>query len=536
MTIAFTDFFARFGKAVDAYNKLLVATGSTLDTEFQQILDAFNSDSAEIKQNIDGQISIIKSFQQMARQQIESLLVPSMQGLLSQYVEDDTGQAQANLDGALDEFIDQMIANTQSVQDSTVSSSVASVGTAYGDGSVFVSMKDSKGRSQELVFAEDIDIKCSSVTTDNSASFLLASDISYENLHHLYPSGSGISGSISSVSPSNSIVPTPTISAADSIDPNIPSGWLGSATTTSSFTSDKQDTVVISGTPTGGYYYIQVTDSQSRTYTTSALAYNANQAAVQTAIASLPGFESVSVVTTGTTPDYTHTIDYTGTPSPGTVSTTSNLTGGSPLITVSTIISSSPSLNGSKSLKITGNGSEQTTYYIPITLGSNSQYGYSIWLYPSTITTGVLEVSLVDDFGGSVVNDDQGTANSSSVDLSALTDATWYNLGGFIRTPSVFTSKMYIKLTCSTAIDASGILYIDSFWMGIIQELYQGGPSVFVTSGPTNWDTRDLRRLTISNNYGGDVNQWLDRIFGLRGSGKKFPTASSPTILDNVIS
>ena len=535
MTITFSDFFSRFGKAVDAYSKLLTATGTTLDAEFQQILDAFNSDSFDIKQSVDGQISLIQSYQSVSRGQIESLLIPTMQSLITQYVIDDTGQAQT-LDSALDVFIEQMIAGSQTVQNSTVSSSVASVGTAYGDGSVFVSMKDSKGRSQENAFAEDIDLDCSSVSTDNSATFSVASDISYDSIHHLYPNGSNLASSLSTVSPSSGVIPTPLMDTASSVDANIPSGWQGSSTTTSSFTADKQDTVVISGTPTGGYYYIHVTDSQSRTYTTNALAYNASGSTVQAAIAALPGFGSVSVVTTGTTPNYTHTIDYTGTPSPGATTTTSNLTGGSPLITTTALISSSPSINGSKSLKITGNGSEQTTYYIPVSVSKNTQYGYSIWLYPSTITSGVLQVSLVDDFAGSVVNDEEGTANTASVDLSSLTNAAWYNLGGFFRTPVSFENNMYIKVTCSTAIDASGILYIDSFWLGSVTSAYSGGPSFFVTSGPTQWDTRDLRRITVSNDYGGDVNQWLDRIFDLKGTGKKFPTSGSPTILDSVIS
>jgi hypothetical protein len=535
MAITFSDFFSRFGKAVDAYSKLLTATGTTLDTEFQQILDAFNSDSFDIKQSIDGQISLIKSYQSVSRGQIESLLIPTMQSLITQYAIDDTGQFQT-LDSAINVFIEQMIAGSESVQDSTISSSVASVGTAYGDGSVFVSMKDTNGRNQENAFAEDIDLSCSSVSTDNSATFLVASDISYDSIHHLYPNGSNLSTSTSSVNPSSGVIPTPLMDTASSIDANIPSGWQGSATTASSFTTDKQDTIVVSGTPTGGYYYIHVIDSQSRTYTTDALSYDASGSTVQSAIAALPGFGSVSVVTTGTTPNYTHTIDYTGTPSPGTTTTTSNLTGGTPLITVSTIVSSSPSINGSKSLKITGDGVEQTTYYIPVSLSKNVQYGYSIWLYPSTITTGVLEVSLVDDFGGSVVNDSQGTANTVSLPLSPLTNATWYNLGGFFRTPSTFTNNMYIKLACSTAIDASGILYIDSFWLSSVTAAYSGGPSFFVTSGPTHWDTRDLRRVTVSNDYGGDVNQWLDRIFDLKGTGKKFPTSGSPTILDSVIS
>ena len=229
-------------------------------------------------------------------------------------------------------------------------------------------------------------------------------------------------------------------------------------------------------------------------------------------------------------------MTFAGIENPGSVSSVSNLTGGTPAISITNTVAQSPSISGSKSLKITGDGSEQTTFYVPLSLTENTQFGYSFWLYPSTITTGVLDVSLVDDYAGTVVNDEKGTANSVSLDLSGLTDATWYNLAGFFRTPVEYDHDIYLKITCSTAIDASGILYIDSVWMNSVSELYQGGPSVFVTSGPTHWDTRDFRRITVSNNYGGDVNQWLDRIFDLKGSGKKFPTASSPTILDSVIS
>ena len=534
MTITFSDFFSRFGKAVDAYNKLLTATGTTLDAEFQQILDAYNSDSADIKQTIENQISLVRSYQQSTRGTVTSLLVPAMESLITQYAIDDTGQSQS-LDSALDVFIDQMIAGSASVQDSTISSSVASVGTAYGDGGVYVSLKDRRGRSQENVFAENIDLDCTEVTVSNSASFSVKSDLSYEEIHHLYPNGSGLDSSISTIS-GNGLIPSGSMSTAGTLDSNIPSGWLGGATTTSSFTVDRQDTVTISGTPTGGYYFLQFTDSQSRTYTTTAISYDGGQSAVQSAINGLTGFGTATVTTTGTSPNYTHTVTFAGIENPGAVASVSNLTGGTPAIAIATTVSQSPSISGSNSLKITGDGSEQTTYYVPLTLTEETQYGYSFWLYPSTITSGVFEVSLVDDYAGSVVNDEQGVANTSNVNLASLTNAAWYNFAGFFRTPVEYDHDIYLKITCSTAIDSSGILYLDSLWFESVSELYSGGPSVFVTSGPSHWDTRDFRRITVSNNYGGDVNQWLDRVFDLKGSGKKFPTASSPTILDSVIS
>lgn len=535
MTITFSDFFTRFGKAVDAYSKLLTATGTTFDTEFQQIVDAFNSDSIDIKRHFEGQIDSMRGLQASVRGSISGLLISPTQDLLTQYVIDDRGQ-DYSFDEALVEFIDQMIAGSQSVQDSTVGASSAAVGTPYGNGVFHISTTDSKGRSQENAFAEDIYFECDSVSSGGVGTFSVKSEISYDSIHHLYPNGSGLSSSDSAISVSSSLVPTPIMDTADSLDSTIPSGWYGGATTISSFTSSKVEDIAITGSPTGGYYYIHLVDSQGTSWTTSPLSWEATEAEVQSAVSAVTGFSGATVSTSGTSPNLTHRITYTGVPTPGTTTTSDYLTGGTPNIAVTPVTAASESINGSICLKLTGDGAENTTFYVPLALSELTQYGYSLWLYPTTITTGVLEVSLVDDIGGSVIADWSGTNNSASVTLSSLTNATWYDFGGFFRTPEVFTGDVYLKISCTTAIDASGVLLIDSVWLGEVSEIYNGGPSVFITTGDTHWDIRDEVKVTVTNDYAGDMNQWLDRVFDLKNLGEKFPTNASPTISDSLIS
>jgi hypothetical protein len=95
-------------------------------------------------------------------------------------------------------------------------------------------------------------------------------------------------------------------------------------------------TVAISGTPTGGTYTLTFVDSIHGTRTTSALAFNASAAAVQTAIRLLAGLSLATVTASGTTPNFTHTITFKGNQAAITVSRTLSLTGGSPVVTIAT--------------------------------------------------------------------------------------------------------------------------------------------------------------------------------------------------------
>ena len=107
--------------------------------------------------------------------------------------------------------------------------------------------------------------------------------------------------------------------------------------TTSTTTIASVQVVTITGTPTGGTYTLSY-DSK----VTAAIAYNANQATVQAALRLIPGLENVTVVTTGTTPNFVHTITLTGAAAtlaasvPSTLVVADSTTGGTHAIAVTT--------------------------------------------------------------------------------------------------------------------------------------------------------------------------------------------------------
>lgn len=89
-------------------------------------------------------------------------------------------------------------------------------------------------------------------------------------------------------------------------------------------------TIAISGTPTAGTYTVTFDGK-----TTAAIAYNADGATVQAALRLVAGLERVTVVTTGTTPNFTHTVTMTavggalGASSAPQMTSTDSTTGGS---------------------------------------------------------------------------------------------------------------------------------------------------------------------------------------------------------------
>jgi hypothetical protein len=77
---------------------------------------------------------------------------------------------------------------------------------------------------------------------------------------------------------------------------------------------------------TVGTYKIVLTDGSGNAFRTADLQWNANQAAVQAAIQACPGFGSATVATTGTSPNFTHTVTFTGLTGPLNLMTITNAT------------------------------------------------------------------------------------------------------------------------------------------------------------------------------------------------------------------
>lgn len=536
MTIDIDSFFAKFGRLVKAVKDILTASGSTLDTATTNSIGQFNSDTLKVKSAIDGLIASQRSLQSSVRGSLPAMLKTPSAAMLYALVDADRAVSGGNNE-KLKEFISQMRSTSETVDSSTVSATVTAGGSNVGDGTCIVSTKNVQGYSQELAFDEDMIAKVTS-TINGSTTFTLLGEDFVGEFDYNYPKGSGFSSSFLTVNPlsSSNLITNPIFSDADASITTAPNGWIPTdADATGSLTSVETQTVTISGTPTSGGYILKWTNASSQVQSTAPLAYNASQDDVQAALRLLVGLESVTVVTTGTSPDYTHTITMTGVPNPGNIAIDSFLDTGLILQAIGTA-GSSYVVNGSRSLKITGNGSEQTSYHIPVELEANKQYAFCFLIQQVSITTGVLEVSLRDGIDGTVLTDYVGTSNSANVTLSGI-GSGWYKFTGTFRTPPTLsqTTQYYLRFKCTTAISNTHVLYVDSAILAEMSPTYAGGPSVLFVDGSVPWKVDDKLTLAIANNYAGELHLWFERVFGIRSQGLLLPTAATGTEPDSLI-
>jgi hypothetical protein len=202
--------------------------------------------------------------------------------------------------------------------------------------------------------------------------------------------------------------------------------------------------------------------------------------------------------------------------------------------------STSVKYDGAAAISFAGNGSELT--------GIKTQFGtdfsaniapltaYVVNLWTRVDTTpgaGVLEVALIDG-SNAIINDASGNPASITIALTGVS-TSWLPLSGFLRTPRVLPSSVYLRIRLSTALTSGHTVYIDRCALAQPTQLYTGGPLIGVFSGSTNFIQGDSFSLAISNNYGGLIQSGCDRLFSMRTNGLLLPSSNSPTISDSLV-
>lgn len=533
MTIAFSDFFTRFGKLAYLLKDLFAEVGTSQNTILQGVLDSFNSDSIDIKKSLDSTIGRFRSAQSSMAAAGAALAMAPAKRMMIEFVKDDIGLYLSEQD-SIREFVKQFNAGASTVELSTASASV-SLGTNTGTGTVVVSDKDQFGRTCQLMLAESLSVLATSVSGD-SATFRVRGEKAASPMSWEYPGGSGANFTMtgSKASDSNNFVPSGVITSTEANNANCPLGWIPTdIDATVSITSAEVQEIQVTGTPTTGWWSITVYDRLGRGYTTAPLAVGATAAQVQSAIRAITGFGSVTVTATGSTPNFTYSVSFVGVPNPGTLTVTNQTDVGTFTIPVPT----SPGETSIfyRSLKITGNGSEQTSFHIPVSPASPFQYViHALLKKTGTVSAGVLEVSLRNGIDGTLLTDDSGNNCSGTVTLSGI-GANWYHFTTIVRTPTIMPPQTYLRLKCTTAINTGGFLWLNGLSMIPMQQLYAGGPSIAILDGDTAWAVGDSATVTVANDYAGELHQWMDRFYGLKSLGLQLDTSGSPTYADTLI-
>lgn len=206
--------------------------------------------------------------------------------------------------------------------------------------------------------------------------------------------------------------------------------------------------------------------------------------------------------------------------------------------------------SGGEALRILGDGSNLTQIRQPFndstgTVGAlepATQYSFNVWARRDGVApgAGVLTVDLWNETTGAVINDNNGTPNSFTIDLTGLT-TSYLPQRGVFRTPSILPSTIYLRMRLSTALTTGRSVYFDKASLGLMTQAYTSGPYVAVHAGSTPFLIGDLGTIAVTNSRGaaGVLDTWqtaFTRLFPeMLSSELLIPSSSVPTIADGLI-
>jgi len=186
-----------------------------------------------------------------------------------------------------------------------------------------------------------------------------------------------------------------------------------------------------------------------------------------------------------------------------------------------------------------GSTAGTTTTVSPSTVTSPGWVG-NFYLKASASITGHIRIALVDG-SNTVINDQSGTANSVDINLNTVT-TSWVAHSFNFRLPTVIPSTVRLDIKITTAV-SGGNLFMDWLSMAVPTSLYIGGPALCVFSNPAapyvNGVTPDGYTVALSNDKGGATYwcaNWQNFFWQLfQNSTYQLPYSGSPTIANTLI-
>lgn len=538
--------FTRLGQAFGALDALNTCRGTTFPDTLDDILAQLTTGSIDVQATAGGIPAAADSFRAGGKDAANRLAI-FCQALLITMVREDVPQVSNDLTLSLRELIRQMVAASASVDASTPGLTITADGSNVTNIVLIGSTKRADGLTAEHILAENLTAEVISATLGSEQIRITGQSAIADLLSDQWPSGSGSDNTILATDSGNSNLLTNGGFENEANRTNSPDGWevvVGTVGTAVKITDVEQQTVAISGSPAGGWYTLKYTNAASKIQTTTPLAYNATASAVEAALRSLTGLEAVTVTSTGTTPNFTHTIVFNGLGGNVTqLTNASALTGGSsPAVTnATTVAGDTHTFLAGKAMQWVSDGSVLTCVQQKVSLQALTQYGFNVWLEADVgPAAGVMRFSLWD--GSAVINDQQGTANSSSFNASTIT-TSYVAHNVIFRTPLILPPIVYLRMELTTAVTNTRSIYFDEAVLKAVTNLYDGGLPVAAFSGnipakPGSPQIRgDFWGLAATNDRAGAFQEKFQRVYNMAARQLILPSnnSNSETILDSLI-
>lgn len=536
--------FNALGKAVHSINTLNVARLTTIPTEVTDFILQYKKNTGATIDFDKAMASIpaANSAWQSSGATLAGTLAQAMRDLIIEYVNADAEQPKKDITSALEYLIADMLDQDYYVDANAVGASLAAdAGNSSTDLTIVYTTLRGDGRACENLLAEDIAVEVTSAASALTPTVrFLGQRAATDPLGQDWPLGSGCNTSISATDAAASLLDNGDFQDESANLANMPDKWIAGVGTPGThflLTDPEVQTVILAGSPASGQYFLQWNNPDGINRATVALAFNAGGDAVQAALRLIPGLEAVTVVTTGSSPNYTHTITFTGVA--GNINQLTSLS----QINTGTISHATTTAGVDESykgagLKILGDGSTAVALYLPIgTIDAETVYAIHFRHKKSgTPGAGTIRLAIVDAVGGSVTTDLEGNANSATYDLTAGTVTTSFASGSFtFRLKKTQTQPVYLQIIETVALANTYNYFIDEIGMVACRELYRGGPFAAAFSGKTPAVEGDKWVLTTTNDRAGSFQTAFQRAFDMTGKGLLLPIAGSTGISDSLI-
>lgn len=533
--------FDILGKVFAAIDSVNTGRGTTVPNKLLAALNQFKKDDAAT-QAMNLAFANLPSSQASWQSQGDSLvaeLANEAAAYLRGVVLRDASLPADTIDNALDYLIKNMVADTHYVDASAVGLTLSpDAGNSTNDLAILYTALRGDGQAQQNLLAEAIAVALTAVSATAATLRFLGKNLAL-TLSQDWPGGSGTTLQVAGTTPGATLIDNggfETVTIA-----NLPDDWIlldGVPGTDYLVTSFETQRIAISGTPTSGGYYIRFTHPNGTVYITQRLAFNATSAAVQAALRLLPDLGSVTVSTTGSSPNYTHDITFTGLAGNLTAITVDNQcdTG---TFTISEQTAGDANAYRGKSLKVVGPGAatNRRIYQELPALTADTVYFIALrHKKTGTPVAGTVRVAVTQGIGGSVTIDSAGNANSKTFNLTNSDVTTSFTAGWTsFRLKPTEAQPCYLEINVQNL--SIGTTYcLDDVMVVAGTELYPGGPFVAAMNGKTPPAPADTWTLTASNDRAGLFQTYFDRVFGMASRGLLLPTSGGTLIPDALIS
>lgn len=443
------------------------------------------------------------------------------------------------LDAALVEMASQMAEQAKTLLLPAVTITVAANGANTGDLVMVASRKTVGGRDNAQLLAEVIDI--AALASPGSVVLSITSDAVSDGLSPNGFGGSGINAFLNYYTTSSGLTGNSGLYSFTANSSSLPGNWIANVGTLGTAVLSGQpqvSTIVVTGTPTSGTFRVTCATSSLGTQSTGNLSFDSTAAQIQAAVSAMTGFSRVSISATGTGPNYTHTLTFFGMREAVTVAVVNSTNSGT--FTVATPTAFATPSFGSSPIVLVSDGTALVSVTHALThLLPNTAYAVNAWLALNTsAASGVIEFSLTNGVGGTIIQDDAGVDLRYTVNATSLTTTPKGSAGVVASgapiwmTPKVMPASAYLRIRCSTTLPSTRQVYIENVVIAPATQVYVGGPFVGLFAGPVGPKAGDLWTVTTTNDRAGKTSLSMERNFNMRERGLTIPHSASPNITD----